>query len=240
MNVQKMCAFALFSLAIHNVMQPDMPKLDTKKTLIVTISGQTLVQKSKAGQKMQKKLQAEQEQLSKPLQNDDKLIRTKEKELQDKKRALDKEAEEINSSKLLSQEAKQRKYEEIQDKVRILEEDKAELERLIKRLQADAKRLETKMSQLYQEEMAKLDAKIRDCIKAVAEREGWDIVFMEESGIIYASPAVSKTDMMIKELDALDKKEEDVSLKKLKKEVADLDKEEPALKKLKTETVHKK
>ena len=206
-----------------------MPKLDSKKTSIVTISGQTVVQKSKAGQELQKKLQAEQAKLSRPLETDEKGIRNKEKELQDKKRALDKEAEEINSSKLLSQEAKQRKYEDIQDKVRILEEDKSELERLIKRLQADAKRLETKMSQLYQEEMAKLDTKIRDCIKAVAEREGWDIVLMEESGIIYASHTVSKTDMMIKELDALDKKE-----------VSDLDKEEPALKKLKTETASKK
>ena len=208
MNVNKLLLCAGLMLVTHDFFTSPEKKESSHKnsgTIVVTISGQTVVQKSKIGQKVQKKLQEEQEHLSKPLQEDEKRIRIKEQELLKKKQELDKDAEEITNNKLLSQDAKQRKFEGLQDRVRVLEEDKAELERLAKRLQADAKRLEGKMSQLYQEEMSKLDVQIRDIIKDVAAREGWDIVLMEEA-VVYAAPSVSKTDVIIKELDELDKK----------------------------------
>ncbi|MBI2353302.1 OmpH family outer membrane protein [Candidatus Dependentiae bacterium] len=240
MKFQKIVLFSLLSTLIgsnslqtepskmltsigSNSLQTEPSKSDARKTtIIVVISGQTLVQKSKFGQTTQKELERKQQELSKQLQEDEKIVRKKEQELQEKKRALDKEAEEIASSKLLSQDGKQRKYEELQDRVRSLEEDKSELDRLIKRLQADAKRVEAKMAQFYQEEMTKLDQKIRKTIQQVARREGWDIVFMEESGIIYASEEVTKTEVMLRELDAAYEKEErtkkdDAALKNSKK-----------------------
>lgn len=192
MNIQKISALTMIALATHHMAQPE--------SVTVVVSGQEVMQKSKAGKKAQEKLQAEQEQLSQPLQKDEKIIREKEAALQNKKRALDKEAEEINASKLLSQDAKQRKFEDLQDKVRMLEEDKSELERLVKRLQADAKRVEAKMSQVYQEEMTKLDTKIKEGIEMIATREGWDIVDMKEQKL-FVSKKVDKTDMIIKELD---------------------------------------
>lgn len=168
---------------------------------VVTTSGQKIVTESKIGQELNEKLQKEKERLSKPLQEDEKVIIEKEKVLQEKKKEIDKEAEEISNSKLYSPEAKQKKFDELQEKARRLEEDKAELERLIKRLQADAKRLEAKMTQMYQEEMGKFDGLIKETIKSVANKEGWDVVLMEEA-VVYANPAVSKTDFIIKELDA--------------------------------------
>lgn len=197
MNIKKAAFYTCLSLISHNAYSD---------TVTVVINGQEIVGKSKIGIKVQNKLQKEQELGSKPLQENEKVIRSKEQDLIAKKRELDKEAEEIANSKILSQDAKQRKFEEMQDRVRMLEEDKSELERLAKRLQADAKRFETKMSQLYQEEMNKVDAKIKEVIEVVAQREGWDIVEMKEQ-VVYASARVNKTDVMIKALDDLEAKD---------------------------------
>lgn len=205
MNIKKSTLlYAILGLFTTEAAQADM-KNKMNGTNVVTISGQKVIQLSETGKKIQKKLQSEQEILSKPLQKDETIVRKKEKDLQEKKHKLDKEAEEIATSKLLSQDAKQRKYEELQDQVRGLEEDKSELERLVKRLQSDAKRLEGKMSQMYQEEMTEFDKKIKHLIEEVAEKEGWDIVIMEES-VVFASKQVSKTDFIIKELDGRESK----------------------------------
>lgn len=201
MNIKKAAFYTCLSFITQNLYT------EAPGTVTVVIHGQEIVAKSKIGLKVQKELQTEQEASSKPLQKDEQEIRAKEQNLINKKRELDKDAEEIANSKILSQEAKQRKFEEMQDRVRQLEEDKAELERLTKRLQADAKRFETKMSQLYQEKMNKIDVKIKEVIEFVAQREGWDIVEMKEQ-IVYASSRVNKTDIIIKELDTLDAKEE--------------------------------
>lgn len=168
-------------------------------TIVVTVNGQQLTQSSNLGKEINEKLLSEKEKLSKPLQDDEKKIMAKEQELQQKQKDLSKEAEEINKSSLLSQEAKQRKFEELEEKARRLTEDKAELERLIKRLQADAKRVEGKIGQMYQEEMGKFDSTIKTTIRTLSAKEGWDIVLMEES-IVYAGPSVSKTEIVIKEL----------------------------------------
>lgn len=197
MNIKKAAFYTCLSLAGHDLYA------DASGTTTAVINGQEIVGKSKMGLRIQKKLQTEQENGSKPLQKDDQEIRTKEQTLINKKRNLDKEVEDISTSTLLSQEAKQRKFEEMQERIRQLEEDKVELERLTKRLQADAKRFETKMSQIYQEEMNKIDVEIKKVIEKVAQREGWDVVEMREQ-IVYASPRVNKTEMIIKELDALE------------------------------------
>lgn len=168
-------------------------------TVVVTVNGQQLTQSSNLGKEINEKLLKEKDKLSKPLQDDEKKIIAKEQELQQKQKDLSKEAEEVNKSSLLSQEAKQRKFEELEEKARRLTEDKSELERLIKRLQTDAKRVEGKIGQMYQEEMGKFDSMIKTTIKTLSAKEGWDIVLMEES-IVYAGPSVSKTEVVIKEL----------------------------------------
>ena len=210
--------FAYF-LSAHMIHSESATKHSTG-TIVVTIKGQDVVQLSKAGQKINKKLQDEQDRLSKPLQKKEQEIKEKEQKLLETKKKLDKEFEELTKNSLLSNEAKQRKFEELQDKARNLEEDKSEIERLIKHLQNDAKRLDAKMSQMYQEEMGKFDAKIKDIIRKVAKREGWDIVLMEES-VVFASESVSKTDIIVKELDKDEPKttSEDSLLKEIKKDV---------------------
>ena len=92
--------------------------------------------------------------------------------------------------------------------IEILEQEKEELDLMAKRLQADAKRLEAKLTQIYQEEMNQLDVKIKDVVTVIAKREGWDIVEIKESKI-FVSDKVDKTEMIIKELDALAKTDTD-------------------------------
>ncbi len=217
MNTKKtalLCAFTLF--ASSNYLLSDSQK--HSGTVVVTINGQKVIHTSKAGQEINEKLLKEKDHLSKPLQEDEKNIIKKEQELQSKKKNLDKEAEEVSKNSLLSTDAKQRKYDELQEQARRLEEDRAELERLIKRFQSDAKRLEGKMSQMYQEEMSKFDATIKDTIKTLSIKEGWDIVLMEES-IIYSSPSTSKTDVLVKELDNRHQSSHKTSAAQLEKEL---------------------
>ena len=121
MDIKKILLYACVSLMSSEISTNTEKTNKNSGTTVVAISGQTIVQKSQIGQKVQKKLKAEQEQLSKPLQEDEKVIRNKEQLLINKKNELDKEAEEITTNKLLSQDAKQRKFETLQDKVRILE-----------------------------------------------------------------------------------------------------------------------
>ena len=216
MNKNKIILYLCVSLITTELFSEETKKISTEKTtinkssgtVIVAISGQTIAQNSKLGQAAQKEFKAKQEKLTIPLKEDEEKIGSKDKELNKKRQELNKEAEEITNNKLLSQEAKQKKFEQLQDKVRILEQEKEELDLLAKRLQADAKRLESKLTQIYQEEMNQLDIKIKDIVTIVAQREGWDIVEIKESKV-YVSNKVDKTDMIIKELDALVKTDTD-------------------------------
>lgn len=169
-------------------------------TTVVVVKGGDVVQKSEIGKKIQKKLEEEQRKLAKPLEENEQKIKDKERKLIEEKKSLDKEVEDIQKNSLLSIDAKKRKMEDLEDKARRLTEDKAELDMLVKRLQADAQRLNEKMSHMYQEEMGKFDGRIKKVIKEVAKQEGWDIVLMEES-IVFASDDNVKTDLIIKELD---------------------------------------
>jgi len=193
MNIKKTALlYAFMSLFSANIAE--------SKTHVVVVKGGDVVQKSKKGKEVHAKLTEAQKKLSEPLEKDEQKIKEKERKLIEEKKKLDKEVEEIQKNSLLSNDAKQRKFDDLKDRARHLEEDKAEPERLIKRLQADAQRLNERMSQMYQEEMGKFDAKIKEVIKRVAKHEGWDLVLMEES-IVFANEDIVKTDMIIKELD---------------------------------------
>ncbi len=208
MNAHTLAVSLLFALSASEM----FAEQTIKAPILVTVSGQTIMQKSLEGQKVFSKLQAEQEKLSKALIKDEDTLRAKEKALFEKNKALEKKAEETANSKLLSQEAKQKKFEEIQDEARLLEEDRLEIEKLRKRMQAERNRIDAKMSQMYQEEMTKLDKKIRTKIGEIARHQGWDIVFMEET-TVYVASHLSKTDFVIKELDGTTKKDEEATKK---------------------------
>ncbi|MFA5998430.1 MAG: hypothetical protein WC747_00215 [Candidatus Babeliales bacterium] len=63
--------------------------------------------------------------------------------------------------------------------------------------------------------MGIFDTLVREVIKEVAHREGWDIVLMEEN-IVFVNPSVLKTNLVIAELDKKVK-----ALNKAKKEAAE-------------------
>lgn len=191
------------------------------KSGVVTINGQKIIKDSKIGKQINDELMAEKDKLAKPLLADEQHIMQKDQQLQKNKQDLDKEASEVTTSTLLSDEAKQRKIEGLQEKARLLEKDKAELELLVKQIQQDAKRLESKMQQMYQEKMGKFDAKIKEVIKSIAATEGWDVVLMEEQ-VVYAGPSVSKTDVIIAKLDGDSSSKASGLEKELKKDEKEL------------------
>ncbi|MCX5924210.1 MAG: OmpH family outer membrane protein [Candidatus Dependentiae bacterium] len=183
---------------------------------IVAISGQKVIADSEAGKAIQSKLQSEQEKLAKPLQEDEKKAQAKGQKLQAEKDALDVEVADFEkNAKMLSEQARQSKIESLQDRGQKLEDGKRDLDRMVQKLQADAKKVEAKMQAVYQKEMGNFDALVKDVIKEIAQREGWDIVLMEEA-LVFVNPSVSKTNLVITELDKKVK-----ALNKAKKEAAE-------------------
>ena len=51
-----------------------------------------------------------------------------------------------------------------------------------------------------QEEMGSFDVLVKDIIKEIATRNGWEIVLMEEA-LVFVNPSVVKTKMVVEELD---------------------------------------
>lgn len=168
---------------------------------MVTISGQKVMTESETGKAIQLKLQDEQNKLAKPLQTDEKKIQDLEKQLITDKESLEKDFTELDkASKSMTAEAREQKGEALRDRALKFEDKKRELERMIQKLQAQANNLEKKMTDMYQKEMGKLDSLVKETIKDLAQKHGWEVVLMEES-VVYANPKVSKTPMVVEELD---------------------------------------
>lgn len=164
---------------------------------IVTVNGQEIMTKSKTGQKMQKQLKDSQDELTKPLQPEQEKIQKLEKDLLSKKEKLD---EEIANSKTLSTDVRNKKLEELQDDAATLDSMKRDFDRLVQKFQNEMRKVESKFQEHYQKLMTKFDTLVRETIKDLAQRENWTIVLMEES-VVYATKAISKTEMIIEELD---------------------------------------
>jgi|GEM_PF-1149754 len=198
------------------------------KEEIVCISGKEIMDKSEAGEALQAKLQSAQEEATKSLKEEEtKLLKkqqqlqaaqaeaqSKQQELQAKKDALDADVVEFEkTAPALSEEARNKKIEPLQargqslvdDKrkfdrmVQALEDDGVEFNRMQQKLQADIKKVESKMQALYQKEMNPFDALVKETIQEVAQREGWYMVLMQES-LVYAHPSRSKTQLIVTEL----------------------------------------
>lgn len=168
---------------------------------IITISGQKVMSESETGKTIQLKLQEKQKDFASPLQAEEKKIQDLEKKLITDKESLEKDFAELDkASKTLSAEIRDQKAENLRDRAIKFEDSKREFDRLVQKLQVDARKVEAKMSELYQKEMAKLDNLVKDTIKDLAQKSNWDVVLMEES-VVYSNPKISKTNMVIEELD---------------------------------------
>lgn len=192
---------------------------------IITISGQKVMTDSETGKTIQLKLQDEQKKLTAPLQAEEKKIQDLEKKLMADKDGLEKDFTELDkAAKALSVEAKEQKAEGLRDRALKFEDKKRELDRLIQKFQADAGKVEKKMTDMYQKEMGKLDTLVKETIKELAQKNGWEIVLMEES-VVFASPKVSKTPMVIEELDKKTKAMNQSKKQALEKEVTKIEKD---------------
>lgn len=191
---------------------------------IVVISGRKVMDDSEAGKAIRAKVQSEQEKLTKPLQEEDKKLQAKGQKLQAEKEALGAEVAEFEkNAKMLSEQARQSKIDSLQDRGQKLEDGKRELDRMAQKLygnpnlniEGDVQKVEAKIQAVNQKEMGIFDTLVREVIKEVAHREGWDIVLMEEN-IVFVNPSVLKTNLVIAELDKKVK-----ALNKAKKEAAE-------------------
>lgn len=222
---------ALYFAAMFTGLQADIAVNSTKVSdsksgcLIVTISGQKVMTDSETGKTIQEKLQEEQKKLTTPLQIDEKKIQDLEKKLMADKDSLEKDFSELDkASKMLSAEAREQKAEALRDRALKFEDKKRELDRMIQKFQADAQKIEKRMTDMYQKEMGKLDGLVKETIKDLAQRNGWEIVLMEES-VVFASPKVSKTPMVIEELDKKAKSLNQAKKQALEKELTKVEKD---------------
>jgi Skp family chaperone for outer membrane proteins len=162
----------LFSLLQASV----LVNAESKPTAIVTVSGQEVMMNSDTGKAVQDRLKDAQTKLAAPLQKEGQAIQAKEQKLIDK----DKDPKSDKSA---------------------LEFEKRELGLQIQKLQAKGQEIETKLSEMYQKEMGKFEALVKETIKELAQKHAWDIVLMEEQAVYVNKKAVSKTTEVIAELD---------------------------------------
>lgn len=201
LSILLLSVFSLFSLTQASTGQAHQTKLDTGESSIVCISGQRVISESQFGQDIQSRLQAEQEKLTKPLQAEEKRIQERAQKLESEKSALDGTVADFEkNAKTLTTESRAQKLEQLQERAQKIEDEKRELDRMWQKLQAEAKKVESKMQSLYQQEMGKLDALVKTTISEMAQQFGWKIVLMEEQ-LVFASPNSSKTKEVIAKLD---------------------------------------
>ena len=176
--------------------------ISSEELKIVTISGQEVMTKSETGKKVQDKMANEQERLTKTLKSEEESVKKAEKNLMKEQEDLQKDFADFDkNAKMMSAESREKKQSDLQDKAIKFDDNKRNFERDVAKLNAEGQKIQTKLSELYQKEMTKLDDFVKKTIKEEAEKNKWDLVLMEES-IMYASPKISKTSMIVEKLDA--------------------------------------
>ena len=156
--------------------EPSVASSSSKSIMIVTVSAQEVSMNSETGKAVQERLKAAQEKLTLPLQQENEKIQKKDEEL-----AAKEKSGKVDKSEL--------------------EFNKRELALQIQKLQAEGQKVEAKLTEMYQKEMSKFEASVKETIKELAEQNNWDIVLMEEQAVYVNKKAVSKTSMVIKKLD---------------------------------------
>jgi len=189
LSTKKIFNFTFFSLFFAFPIYPE-----SQKSTVVVISGQRVMTESDLGKQVQESLQKKQQELTAPLQNKEKNIREIEKKLLEEKNSLEKEFSSLDKNLNTDD-----RLESLRERALKLEDDKRNLDRMVQTLRADAQKIESKLSEMYQKEMAKIDTQIKETIKELAQRFNWDVVLMEES-VVYSNPDISKTNLVIEEL----------------------------------------
>lgn len=149
--------------------------LKSKHTTIVTVSLQKVMMESETGKAIQESLQAEQQKLAAPLQAKAEALQAKQDKImtQEKDGKLDRET---------------------------LEFEKRQLGLEMQKIQAEGQKIEAKLYEMQQKEMVKFQELVTQTISSLAATHGWDIVLAEEQSV-YVNPALSKTKIVIAELD---------------------------------------
>jgi Skp family chaperone for outer membrane proteins len=175
---------------------------------IVTVKTTEVIQYSKAGQKIKKRLEMKQVELAKPFEKIEAQIKAEENALMEKQKALARKDEEFKKqATLLSPDAYADKYDELQKEHRDLEAEITNFQRSMRLAQEDAKKVDQKLEIFYRKEMMAFEQQIKELIEQVAKAEGWDIVIAKEA-CIYANISTDKTEKIIKELDKHEEKED--------------------------------
>lgn len=147
-----------------------------KIVVIATVSGQEVMMNSDTGKTIQERLRSAQEKLATPLQKESEVIQAKQQKIIEKEKdsKADKSA---------------------------IDFEKRELGLQIQKLQAEGQKVEEKLGEMYKKEMGKFEAAVKESIKDLAQRYGWDLVLMEEPAVYVNKKAISKTAEVITELD---------------------------------------
>lgn len=169
--------------------------LKHKPTNIASVSLQEVMMKSETGQEIQERLQAEQQRLAVPLQ----------------KKAEDLQAKQ---DKIMTQE-KEGKIER-----ETIEFEKRQLGLEFQKIQAEGQKIEAKLYEMQQKEMVKFQELVTKTITDLASKHGWDLVVAEEQSV-YVNSALSKTKLVITELDNRAKAAKLAKKEALEKELKD-------------------
>ncbi|HSW76049.1 MAG TPA: OmpH family outer membrane protein [Candidatus Saccharimonadales bacterium] len=170
---------------------------------IAVISEQKIMTESESGKNVLAKIQSEQEKLAKPLQEEEKKLQAKAQKLQADDEAFQKDRAEFQKNgNMLKEDAQIKKIDELKERQQKIEDDKEDFPRLVKKLQEAAKNVEPKMQAVAQKEMSAFMTLVKDTIKEVSQREGWDILYFEET-LAYVNPSLVKNKVVF---EALDKK----------------------------------
>ena len=148
-----------------------------KEPVIKIVSGQTVMSQIKEAKSIEEKLMKEQQRLGQEIQQIESKIKNKLSALEAKAKTARKEA---------------------------LESDQEELLQLRKEHQNKANDAKEKIQRMYQREIGKLNQKVEESVSEIAQKNGWDIVILKESGqVLYNSPMVEASATVV---EALNKK----------------------------------
>ena len=87
-------------------------------------------------------------------------------------------------------------------KADVIEKDKEEIEKLQRQGKSIVSEADAVLPKKFNKMMADLQKEIRDKVVSVSQKNGWDLVVVEEAGVLYASDSVRIDDMVVNEMNA--------------------------------------
>ena len=87
-------------------------------------------------------------------------------------------------------------------KADVIEKDKEEIEKLQRQGKSIVSEADAVLPKKFNKMMADLQKEIRDKVVSVSQKNGWDLVVVEEAGVLYASDSVRIDDIIVNEMNA--------------------------------------